>query len=45
MSRAWRAGVVVVTSAGNSGDEAPLSTPTHIDDVLTIAAAERADDG
>ena len=45
VSRAWRAGVVVVTSAGNSGDEAPLSTPTHIDDVLTVAAAERTDDG
>ncbi|WP_436793250.1 S8 family serine peptidase [Actinospongicola halichondriae] len=45
VSRAWRSGVVVVTSAGNSGDEAPLSTPTHIADVLTVAAAEQVEDG
>ncbi|MDE0803737.1 MAG: S8 family serine peptidase, partial [Acidimicrobiales bacterium] len=45
VSRAWSSGIVVVTSAGNTGLEAPLSTPTHIDDVITVAAAERTDDG
>ena len=45
VSRAWRAGIVVVTSAGNTGLEAPLSTPTHIDDVITVAAAEQTPEG
>ena len=43
VARAWRAGIVVVTSAGNSGSDAPLSTPAHIDEVLTVAGAELVD--
>jgi serine protease AprX len=42
VARAWRAGLVVVTSAGNEGD-APLPTPAHIDQVLTVGAAELVD--
>jgi len=42
VARAWRAGLVVVTSAGNEGD-APLPTPAHIDDVLTVGAGELVD--
>ena len=42
VARAWRAGLVVVTSAGNEGD-APLPTPAHIADVLTVGAGELVD--
>ncbi len=42
-ARASRAGIVVVTSSGNSGQEAPLSTPAHIAEVITVAGAEQAD--
>jgi len=42
VARAWRAGLVVVTSAGNEGD-APLPTPAHIDQVLTVGAGELVD--
>ncbi len=40
--RAVAAGVVVVTSAGNQG-EASLPTPAHLDEVLTVGAAECID--
>ncbi|MDZ7674968.1 MAG: S8 family serine peptidase [Acidimicrobiales bacterium] len=43
VARAWKAGLVVVTSTGNDGLVGPLSTPTHIDEVLTVAASEQAD--
>jgi serine protease AprX len=39
VARAWKAGLVVVTSAGNEGD-APLPTPSHIAEVLTVGAGE-----
>jgi len=42
VARAWRAGLVVVTSAGNEGD-APLPTPAHIAEVLTVGAGELVD--
>jgi serine protease AprX len=45
VARAWRAGIVVVTAAGNAGGDAPLSTPAHIDEVLTVAGGELADGG
>ncbi|MGK2930190.1 MAG: S8 family serine peptidase [Acidimicrobiales bacterium] len=41
VARAWRAGIVVVTSAGNGGQDGPLSTPAHIDEVITVAGAEQ----
>jgi serine protease AprX len=43
VARAWGAGLVVVTSAGNGGQEAPLSTPAHIPEVITVAGAEQVD--
>ena len=42
VARAWKAGLVVVTSAGNEGD-APLPTPAHIAEVLTVGAGELVD--
>src|SRR5690606_6349806 len=42
VARAWKAGLVVVTSAGNSGD-APLPTPAHIAEVLTVGGGELVD--
>ncbi len=43
VARAWRSGIVVVSSAGNGGREAPLSTPTHIPEIITVAGAEQID--
>jgi serine protease AprX len=42
VARAWKAGLVVVTSAGNEG-MAALPTPAHIAEVLTVGAAELVD--
>ena len=42
VARAWKAGLVVVTSAGNEGD-APLPTPAYIAEVLTVGAGELVD--
>ncbi len=43
VTRAWRSGIVVISSSGNGGREAPLSTPTHIAEIITVAGAEQID--